>query len=456
MWRRRWTLSSRRATGSSSPPRAPVTRRRPSGPRAGRAVLIEIPACDSAAGGERLAALACERGALLRGVHASRFLAPNALLGAALDAGRIGSVERVLYRRTVVPRNRTWTDDALRHHAQHPIDLLLDWLGDARPLTCVTWWRDGARVAVEAELAFGSSTLARIAVRYGADAAESSMRVEGTRGTLETDGFTWLSQDGAPPTEVWDADTTYAASIERCDALFVEAIGGRPVGRAGTRPSDWLASRTRSRRSNGVAMAERGPVEPLIRLRGAASLAGRSETDWRERQLAELSACLASRRGDARAAHAARWSAWRERADRDRRWLARERRQLRGAFGLDPVRTWRTVARDRRLRRDRRVTGTSVILERWRIRGRDGLVAAALRLAPPESDASRHPHPRSPGPGRRQAAIAMDQPTAGRRHRGAGPWPGRSLDRRPGLPPRRGQGPAARAPSSRVRDRADT
>ena len=198
--------------------------------RAGRAVLIEIPACDSAAGGERLAALACERGALLRGVHASRFLAPNALLGAALDAGRIGSVERVLYRRTVVPRNRTWTDDALRHHAQHPIDLLLDWLGDARPLTCVTWWRDGARVAVEAELAFGSSTLARIAVRYGADAAESSMRVEGTRGTLETDGFTWLSQDGAPPTEVWDADTTYAASIERCDALFVEAIGGRPVG----------------------------------------------------------------------------------------------------------------------------------------------------------------------------------------------------------------------------------
>ena len=135
-------------------------------------------------------------------------------------------------------------------------------------------------------------------------------------------------------------------------------------------------------------MAERGPVEPLIRLRGAASLAGRSETDWRERQLAELSACLASRRGDARAAHAARWSAWRERADRDRRWLARERRQLRGAFGLDPVRTWRTVARDRRLRRDRRVTGTSVILERWRIRGRDGLVAAALRLAPPESDAS--------------------------------------------------------------------
>jgi predicted dehydrogenase len=45
----------------------------------------------------------------------------------------LGPIRHVSYVRHLLARQRSWTDDALLHHAQHPLDLLRHWFGDLRP-----------------------------------------------------------------------------------------------------------------------------------------------------------------------------------------------------------------------------------------------------------------------------------------------------------------------------------
>ena len=195
--------------------------------RVGRATLVEIPACGSARAGRRLGAIAAEAGAVLLGVHSSRFLAPYAQVGEMLAAGRIGEVQRVAYRRGVRLRPRSWRDDALRHHAAHPLDLLLHWLGPGVATRCTSWVEGDVRTAVRAEARFGGDVLASIEVAYGSGSGDSLLRVAGSRGIIETDGFSWVSENGVVGPQRWAAETAYAASIAQGDALFADSIRGR-------------------------------------------------------------------------------------------------------------------------------------------------------------------------------------------------------------------------------------
>ncbi len=195
----------------------------------GRAVLVELPACASAAGGERLADLSRRHGGVLRGVHATRALAPMVDAGQIVRSGRLGRLTEIAYERTVVLGPRSWTDDALRHHAQHPVDLFLAWFGAVRVVRCEVERVEGAVVRVEAVLDV-AGVLASVGVRYASGGALSSLIVRGEAGVLDTDGFGRLDGPDGGPTRRWDPVAVYADSIRRVDDDFLDAISGGPGG----------------------------------------------------------------------------------------------------------------------------------------------------------------------------------------------------------------------------------
>jgi hypothetical protein len=124
----------------------------------------------------------------------------------------------VLYRRQVLPKQRSWQDDALLHHAQHPLDLLLHWFADFTPMHCV---RKGADdVAILGRLV-SSAAPVTIAVSYSATHAANELTLIGEASTLRTDGFSYCNEASA------DAHESYVEAIRLQDAAFL-AGGGVP------------------------------------------------------------------------------------------------------------------------------------------------------------------------------------------------------------------------------------
>jgi 2-hydroxy-4-carboxymuconate semialdehyde hemiacetal dehydrogenase len=190
--------------------------------RAGVAVLVEVPACPSAGAGQRLARLASERGSLIEAAHTVRFLDPFRVVGAAVMDGQIGEVQRVTYRRELQPPTRTWVDDALYHHAQHAIDLLIGWFGHLTPIAGHLTPAIGPVGGAHARLMLHAGAEASIDVRYRTGPQSTTLRVEGSTGWLETDGFTMVRRSHGPERH-WDGDEVYLDAIRRQDEAFVAA-----------------------------------------------------------------------------------------------------------------------------------------------------------------------------------------------------------------------------------------
>jgi 2-hydroxy-4-carboxymuconate semialdehyde hemiacetal dehydrogenase len=191
----------------------------------GIATLVEMPACRSRAAGRRLARIADRGSVLLRGTHTSRFLAPYRAVESAIRDGMLGDIQRVTYRRDMSKQSRSWEDDALRHHAQHPLDLFASWFGMPLPIECDLRPGDGPVREVTARLALPSGGTASIEVRYAATSQVATLRLEGTKGTVETDGFAWLQHDREDPMR-WDARETYRDAVRSQDEAFLAACRG--------------------------------------------------------------------------------------------------------------------------------------------------------------------------------------------------------------------------------------
>ena len=191
--------------------------------RAGVAVLVELPACGSVAAGRRLARLAAEHGVTLGATHTAVYLDPYRIVGEAIAKGQVGEVQRVTYRRDVPHRARTWADDALRHHAQHAIDLLCTWFGALTPTACHLTPATGPIAGCRASLLIPGGPRASIEVSYVATAPFSNLRVEGTAGWLETDRFTTVTRSRGPELR-WDGDEAYHDAIRRQDHAFAVAV----------------------------------------------------------------------------------------------------------------------------------------------------------------------------------------------------------------------------------------
>src|SRR4029453_8831519 len=68
----------------------------------------------------------------------SHYLAPYERISESLEQARLGSIRHVSYTLLHILRERSWIDDALLHHAAHPLGLFANWFGDLKPLACVT------------------------------------------------------------------------------------------------------------------------------------------------------------------------------------------------------------------------------------------------------------------------------------------------------------------------------
>jgi 2-hydroxy-4-carboxymuconate semialdehyde hemiacetal dehydrogenase len=200
--------------------------------RAGVHTLVEMPPCVSAQEAQELAALAQQQGVRLSCAHTSRYLAPYARITASLRAGELGAIQDVHYVRHHQLRERSWTDDALLHHAAHPIDLLLHWFEGLEPLACVTLpqVRNAQTVSLLGKLPHGAP--AALTVTYASRLPHTRMYIVGAQHTLETDGFSYIRSDLASLEYQGEEQAAYEQAIHDQDMDFLrschEPRGGVP------------------------------------------------------------------------------------------------------------------------------------------------------------------------------------------------------------------------------------
>jgi predicted dehydrogenase len=160
-------------------------------------VLVELPPCASLAQAETLGRLAAKMNRVLQCAHTSRYLEPYQRLRKWIKEDRLGRIRHVHYLRGLVPSRRSWTDHALRHHAAHPIDLLLDWFGGFEPIGGVALpVSDPVRdVSLLARLPNGAP--AAIAISYSTKVPHAQLTLIGDAHTITTDGFSEMQSDNS-------------------------------------------------------------------------------------------------------------------------------------------------------------------------------------------------------------------------------------------------------------------
>lgn len=198
----------------------------------GRAVLVELPPCLSAAEAERLGEEAARRGSVLRCAHTSRYLEPYRRVREEIASGRLGTIFALQYTRCLRLRERSWQDDALLHHTAHPADLFLDWFGEFEPVAALTRPEQPPRQEVLFLARGGGSGQVALSVfvSYASRRPRAQMFIEAEAATLETDGFSYLRRNEAEILLELDANETYEAAIEQQDRAFIAACEGEPAG----------------------------------------------------------------------------------------------------------------------------------------------------------------------------------------------------------------------------------
>ncbi len=183
--------------------------------------LVEFPPCENSGQAEELVSLAGRKGVKLACAHTSRFLAPYARTKAAIQSGRLGEIQQVNYVRSHKLRERSWTDNALLHHAGHPIDLLFFWCGGFEPIGCVALpdVRQPHTVSLLAKLPSGGPVT--ITVTYAARIYQVRMMIVGGQHTIETDGFSYAKSDLPELEFTGDERETYEEAILRQDIQFL-------------------------------------------------------------------------------------------------------------------------------------------------------------------------------------------------------------------------------------------
>ena len=200
---------------------------------AGVHALVELPPCETADDAAQLDELARQRNRVVMCAHTSRFLKPYLQIKQLLRAGALGEIQQISYLRHIAPRQRgerSWTDDALLHHAAHPLDLLLDWFGELTPVGCVALPQSRAAQSVSLLAALPNGAPVSISVSYTSRLPQSRLLVVGERHTVETDGFSFLYSDDEQARFACDAQSTYEQAIGQQDAAFIVACVNQPGG----------------------------------------------------------------------------------------------------------------------------------------------------------------------------------------------------------------------------------
>jgi 2-hydroxy-4-carboxymuconate semialdehyde hemiacetal dehydrogenase len=189
--------------------------------------LVELPPCATTAEAEALGELARRRGVLVGCAHTSRFLASYAQIREYIRSSVLGPLQEFNYTRHHQLRERSWKDNALLHHAAHPVDLLLDWCGGLEPRGCVAMpdAEHAQTVALLGKLPSGGP--ATITVTYTSRLPHTRVLVVGEHHTLETDGFSYLRSDLTDLQFTGDAQQVYELAIGDQDRQFLRACQGQ-------------------------------------------------------------------------------------------------------------------------------------------------------------------------------------------------------------------------------------
>jgi predicted dehydrogenase len=197
---------------------------------AGLATLVELPACSSLDEALELGYLAETRRLTLQCAHTSRYIEPFKRLGDLLARGTLGPILHVHFVRTLALRQRSWIDDALLHHAGHPLHLLLHWFAPLRLCGCAA--RPAAVGAQDVAILAGleNGAPATISISYTSRVPAATALFIGERHTFSTDGFSYIRSDLETLNWDGDAEAAYHASIHDQDVEFVRACRGEPTG----------------------------------------------------------------------------------------------------------------------------------------------------------------------------------------------------------------------------------
>jgi predicted dehydrogenase len=189
--------------------------------------LVEIPPCESAAEAEELASLAQRRGVMLGCAHTSRYAAPFMLAKKSIDAGALGKIQVISFVRHHKLRDRSWMDDALLHFSAHPIDQAFYLCGGLEPVGCVVLpdVRLPQTSAVLGILPSGAPMT--ISMTFASRIYLTRMMIVGDKGTIDTDGFSYLSSDLPGLEYKGDAEQGYHESIHVQDVAFLRACQGK-------------------------------------------------------------------------------------------------------------------------------------------------------------------------------------------------------------------------------------
>ena len=198
--------------------------------QAGVNVLVELPPCTRMFEAEKLAEKASVAGVVLQCAHTSHYLTPYQRLGEWIREGRLGEIQQLHYLRHMQPRQRSWVDDALLHHAAHAVDLLLYWFGRFKASGCLTIPAKGAAETVSLLAASSEGAPLVVSISYASRLPQAHVIVVGERHTVATDGFTYLQSDDSGMSYTGDMQQTYEAAIEWQDAAFLRACRGDHAG----------------------------------------------------------------------------------------------------------------------------------------------------------------------------------------------------------------------------------
>jgi 2-hydroxy-4-carboxymuconate semialdehyde hemiacetal dehydrogenase len=193
---------------------------------AGVHTLVELPPCAKAAEADELGEGARKRGVQLGCAHTARYLHPYASLKRALQKGVIGEVLEVNYVRYHQLRARSWTDNALLHHAAHPIDLLMDWFGGLEPVACMAVPHASAAQSASILGKLPNGGPVAITVSYASRLPLNRMLLVGKKHTVETDGFSYVRSDLADLELHGTENHVYEQAIRDQDAAFLGACLG--------------------------------------------------------------------------------------------------------------------------------------------------------------------------------------------------------------------------------------
>jgi 2-hydroxy-4-carboxymuconate semialdehyde hemiacetal dehydrogenase len=191
----------------------------------GVTTLVELPACGSLEESLRLQAAAEANRVRIECAHTARYLAPYRMIGSWIGSGRLGEIRSIHYARSVPHRERSWKDDALLHHAEHPVDLMLHWFSLLQPagFAAAPSIPGAQDVSLLARLPHGAPV--SVSISYSARLARVNMNVAGEDHTVVTDGFSFIESDDPELEWKGDAREIYEQAIEDQDIAFLAGRG---------------------------------------------------------------------------------------------------------------------------------------------------------------------------------------------------------------------------------------